>query len=57
MNTAEVDFTADIAKLNRLPGRVLMLAWSPNSFALRHATKAEIVSIDNLGFDMVVLFR
>ena len=52
-----VDYGADVSDFNNNPGSLLLLAWSRQAFALSHATDAQIINIDDGGFDVIILFR
>ena len=56
-NKKVVDYSGDVSDFNNNQGSILLLAWSRQAFALSTATDAQIISIDDWGFDVIILFR
>lgn len=56
-NYKAVDYAGDMDDFNSNPGSLLLLAWSRQAFALSNATDAQIINIDDGGFDVIILFR
>ena len=56
-NKKVVDYSGDVSDFNNNQGSILLLAWSRQAFALSTATDAQIINIDDWGFDVIILFR